>query len=55
MSNVWDEMRRAVDSSKSTLDAADNVAGDMARLLRGRLSHVSPYVLADLKKRTGQV
>jgi hypothetical protein len=50
MSNVWDEMRRAISASRDTLRAADNVAADMAGLLRGRLERVPPYILVELKR-----
>lgn len=45
-----DEMRQAVQEARNVLSAADDVADDMARLLRGRLKKVSPYVLAQLKR-----
>lgn len=44
------DMRIAVDRAKYTLDNADDVASDLARLLQGRLRHVSPYILKKLKK-----
>jgi len=51
MSNVWNEMRAAIAQSRSTLDAADSVATDMAMLLRGRLKKVKQvYILAALKR-----
>lgn len=51
MSNVFDDMRRAVQEAEQTMRAADNVAGHMANILRGRLRQVSSgYVLADLKR-----
>lgn len=40
MSNVFDDMRAAVRDAANTLRAADNVAGDLAWLLRGRLRKV---------------
>lgn len=40
MSNVFDEMRAAVRQAADTLRAADNVATDLAWLLRGRLRKV---------------
>lgn len=48
--NKFDEMRTAVNEAKVMICAADNVAHDMAALLRGRLTRVGSYVLADLKK-----
>jgi len=44
------EMRSEVRNAKQTLDNADNVANEMAHILRGRLRKVSPYVLKALKK-----
>ncbi len=49
--NIFDEMRRAVSEAQATLRAADNIADSMARLLVGRLRHVSStYILVKLKK-----
>lgn len=51
MSNVFDDMRRAVREAELTIRAADEVAGHMANILRGRLRQVSSgYVLAGLKR-----
>lgn len=50
MMNVFDQMREAVNAAAKTMSAADNVAGEMARLLRGRLRKVSPWVLVQLKR-----
>ena len=50
MSNIWDDMREAVIQSRATFKAADNVAHDMANLLRGRLKHVDVWVLVELKR-----
>jgi hypothetical protein len=38
--NIWDEVRSAVRQSKATLQAADEVAGDLAQLLAPRLRSV---------------
>lgn len=48
--NVFDQMRTAMQEARTTLSAADRVAGDMASMLRGRLEHVPAYILADLKR-----
>ena len=50
MSNVFDDTRAAVREANATLRAADTVANDMAELLRGRLGHVRPHILKQLKK-----
>lgn len=51
MANKFDEMRQAVQEAKNTLDAADSVADDLARMLIGRLHRVqSSYTLAKLKR-----
>lgn len=50
MNNPFDEMRAAVSAAKALQKACDNVAGDMAGLLRGRLRHVAGYILKDLKR-----
>ena len=41
MSNIFDDTRAAVNQAMATLRAADEVAGDMAYLLKGRLRKVS--------------
>lgn len=50
MNNIFDEMRLAVSKAEDTLRAADIAADSMARLLRGRLKHVNPWVLVTLKR-----
>jgi len=51
MGNIFDDMRSAVRDAKQTLLAADNVAGDLAWLLCGRLRRVaSIHTLRALKK-----
>lgn len=40
MSNIFDAMREAVSGAEMTLRAADNVATDLAYVLRGRLRQV---------------
>lgn len=45
-----DEMRKAIDESKTTLRVADNVANDLAEMLDGRLQHVHHWRLKKLKK-----
>ena len=48
--NVFDQMRQAVSEARTTLRAVDNVAGDMASMLRGRLRHVPKHILVELKR-----
>ena len=50
MSNAFDEMRLAMNEAQARVRAADNVAGEMARLLRGRLKFCPRHLLADLKR-----
>ena len=51
MSNIWDDVHRAIVDAKDTTRAADDVACDMASLLRGRLRKVNNhYVLVALKR-----
>ena len=51
MSNPFDETRRAVVLAEQQIRATDQIATDMARLLRGRLNKVdSPWILKDLKR-----
>ena len=48
--NQFDLMRQAINEARTTMNAADSVANDMASLLRGRLRRVdSGYILAQLK------
>lgn len=44
------EMRKAVDEAKTTMRAADNVANDLAIILKGRLRSVYDWNLKELKK-----
>lgn len=47
----WNDVRTAFVDAQSTLDKADAVTTDMARVLRGRLRKVtSSYALAELKR-----
>lgn len=48
--NSYDIMRAGIRQAKNTMAAADYVASDMADLLKGRLRHVRPDVLAKLKR-----
>ena len=49
--NIFDDMRTAVRNAQTTLRAADAVADEMARLLRGRLKSVEDtQCLKDLKR-----
>jgi hypothetical protein len=50
MENPFDETRAAVQQARAQIKAVDAISHAMADLLRGRLRHVSRYVLADLKK-----
>ena len=43
------DMVQAVQAANAELQRADSLADDLARLLVGRLRHVSPFVLARLK------
>lgn len=54
------DMRAAVGQARTTLEAADSAANDMAYLIRGRLRHVNTghldalkAELADYNRRTG--
>jgi hypothetical protein len=47
---MFDVMRRAVAEAKETMSAADQMANQLAGLLRGRLRHVQPWHLKALKK-----
>ncbi|SDS24394.1 hypothetical protein SAMN05216198_1522 [Halopseudomonas litoralis] len=48
----FDQMVGAVEQAHTTIRRADRVAGQMARLLRGRLrsADIPNYILRDLKK-----
>lgn len=48
--NKFDEMRAAVAEAEQTMRAADDAAHKLACILRGRLKHVSAYVLVELKR-----
>lgn len=50
MSNKFDEMRAAVEEARTTLRAADKMAGSMASLLVGRLRHCDTWELRQLKR-----
>lgn len=50
MSNKFDEMRQAVREAETTMRAADEVADDLARVLRGRLRKCRQYNLQALKR-----
>jgi hypothetical protein len=50
MANKWDEMRTAYKEAEIQVQAADAVADDMARMLKGRLRRVNQYTLCSLKK-----
>jgi len=44
------EVQNAVSAANNTLRDADRVASQMAGMLSGRLRHVSPWALAELKR-----
>ena len=46
----WEEAANAVADARRTLDAADHIANDIARILVGRLHRVSAYQLRALKR-----
>lgn len=50
----WDDFRKCFDEAERTMKQADDVAEDMAAMLRGRLRKVSPYVLKQLKHELSQ-
>lgn len=50
MNNPFDEMRAALAAAGETQKAADQHATQCAMLVTGRLRHVSPYMLKDLKR-----
>lgn len=50
MSNKFDEMRNAVSDAETTLWAADQIADDLARVLRGRLRKCRQHNLQALKR-----
>lgn len=43
MSNIFDEVREAVENAEATINAVDANAYEMARLLRGRLRSVTKH------------
>lgn len=49
MLNMYD-IEQAIRDAETTLSSADAKATRMARMLKGRLRHVDPLVLADLKR-----
>jgi hypothetical protein len=50
MSNVYDQMRQAMNEAETQLHAADEVASQLARMLRGRLRKASSTWVRDLKR-----
>lgn len=50
MENAFDTMRAAVAEAEHVNQAANEQAGAMARIIRGRLRHVSSYTLCELKR-----
>lgn len=47
---TFDDMKAAVDQAEHTMRLVDAMADKMARLLVGRLRHVSPSTLRSLKR-----
>jgi hypothetical protein len=47
--NITD-MESVLREAKAEINRADLVAGSAARIIVGRLKHVPPYVLVDLKR-----
>lgn len=48
--NKFDEMKVAIREAEATVKAADSIADDMARILRGRLRTVHGWNLRALKR-----
>jgi hypothetical protein len=48
--NQFDAMRAAVAEARTTMQAADSVASEMARLVVGRLRRAGTNTLRDLKR-----
>lgn len=46
----WDDFRKAFEEANRTLEQADSVATTMAKILRGRLRKVDPWIVAELKR-----
>lgn len=46
----WDDARNAMQDAKRTMDTADNIATDLARMLTGRLRKINAdWLLKELK------
>jgi len=54
MNNAFDEIRAALAEAREANRAADEYATKMAEILRGRLRHVRPWYLKQLKKELTQ-
>lgn len=50
MENAYDLLESAVTQAKAVMSASDRHAEQFARLLEGRLRHVSTYRLKELKR-----
>ncbi len=51
MNNIFDDMREAMTEARCIMHAADNCAGDMARMLSNRLHKCGDVrALTDLKR-----
>jgi hypothetical protein len=48
------EMREVIEEARATLRAADDIAEEMAILLRGRLRRCDPLTMAELKRELKQ-
>lgn len=49
LGEIW-EMQRTIRQAKEVINNADNVAGELADILPGRLRHCSGYTLQKLKR-----
>jgi len=50
MSNTFDAIRQALSEARDIQKAADTNASQMAAMITGRLRHVPPWILKDLKR-----
>jgi hypothetical protein len=48
--NSFDLMRQALSEASETMRAADSYAWNAARLIVGRLRHVNPGILREMKR-----
>lgn len=45
-----DELRKAINEAEATFRAADAAAVQIARLLKGRMRQVSPWLVKEIKR-----